>query len=196
LELRMAEIGPRKSDRARERILQAARQAFANDGYERATIRAIAAAAAINPAMVIRYFGSKESLFAAVATLDLKAAALAERPVSELGRALVEHVLGLWDDPVEGAALAAMMRASITSENARARIVAQFSGQLAGLFAALGPSVAPAAPFIATQILGMTLARYVWRVPAVAALPRAVLVDQIGEAVQRYLEDAIHPTSG
>lgn len=179
----------KKSDRARGRILDAARRTFAAEGYERATIRTIAAAAAINPSMVIRYFGSKESLFAAVASLDFKVAPLAATPIAELGQALVRHVLELWDDPVEGAALAAMMRASITHESARERIVAQFSGQLAGLFTELGPKTAPAAPFIATQILGLTMARYVWRVPAVAALPSEVVIAKVGQAVQRYLDE-------
>src|ERR1700722_20700866 len=113
----------------------AARKIFAADGYEGATIRAIAAEAAINPSMVIRYYGSKEGLFAAVADLDFKAASLAGVPIARLGEVLVRHVLDLWDDPKEGAALAAMMRASISNEAARERVVAQFSGQLAGLFA-------------------------------------------------------------
>lgn len=186
----MPEIRPKKSDLARERILRAARRIFAEEGYEGATIRAIAAAATINPSMVIRYYGSKEGLFAAVATLDFNAGALAGRPWAELGEALVAHVLDRWDDPVEGAALAAMMRASTGSEAARARITAQFSAQLRDLFAALGPAAAPAAPFIATQILGMGMARYVWKIPAVASLPREVLVTRIGGAVQYYLDDA------
>jgi AcrR family transcriptional regulator len=181
---------PRKSDLARDRILAAARRIFADDGYERATIRAIAAEASINPSMVIRYYGSKEGLFAVVAKLDFKAVSLAAVPLAQLGEALVRHVLDLWDDPKEGAALAAMMRASITNEAARERIVAQFSGQVAGLFAAIGPAAVPAAPFIATQILGLTMARYIWRIPFIAALPKDIVVKKIGRTVQRYLDDA------
>jgi AcrR family transcriptional regulator len=181
---------PRKSQLARDRILVAARRIFADDGYERATIRAIAAEASINPSMVIRYYGSKEGLFAAVADLDFKAAPLAELPIAQLGEALVRHVLDLWDNPKEGAALAAMMRASISNEAARERIVAQFSSQLAGLFAAIGPAALPAAPFIATQILGLTMARYIWRIPVISALPKDLVVKRIGKTVQRYLDDA------
>jgi AcrR family transcriptional regulator len=179
----------RKSELARQRILTAARRLFADQGYERATIRAIAAEAAINPAMVIRYYGSKEGLFAAVADLDFKAATLTAVPVPRLGEALVRHVLDLWDDPQGGAALAAMMRASISNEVARDRIVAQFSAQLAALFSALGPRVMPAAPFIATQILGMTMARYIWRIPVIVALPKEQLIARLGKAVQGYLDD-------
>ena len=61
-----------KSQRTKAAILKAAQQLFADQGYERATVRDIAARAAIDPAMVIRYFGSKEGLFAQATAFDLK----------------------------------------------------------------------------------------------------------------------------
>ncbi len=106
---------PRKSDVARDRILAAARRIFSEEGYEGTTIRAIAATASINPAMVMRYYGSKEGLFAAVANLDFRVAPLAGVPVAELGEALVRHVMALWENPRDGVVLAAMMRASSAS---------------------------------------------------------------------------------
>jgi len=63
---------PRRSDATRAAILAAARERFAADGYERATIRAIAETAGIDPAMVMRYYGSKEKLFATAADFDLR----------------------------------------------------------------------------------------------------------------------------
>ena len=63
---------PRRSDATKAAILAAAREQFAASGYQAATIRAIAAAAAIDPAMVMRYFGNKEALFAAAAEFDLR----------------------------------------------------------------------------------------------------------------------------
>jgi AcrR family transcriptional regulator len=186
----MTETVPlKKSDLARERILSAARKIFAAEGYERATIRAIAGDASINPSLVIRYFGSKESLFAAIATLDFKPSALASIPLDSLGEALVGHVLDLWEDERDGAALAAMMRASMSNEVARERVVAQFTEQLARVVAIIGPDFVAAAPFIATQILGLAMARYVWQIPAVATLPRAAIVDRVGRTVQRYLDE-------
>ena len=59
---------PAKSDRTRAAILAAAQELFAEQGYERTTVRDIAARAAIDPAMVIRYFGSKDGLFARAAS--------------------------------------------------------------------------------------------------------------------------------
>ncbi len=62
----------RSSEQTKAVILAAARERFAADGYDRATIRHIAADAAIDPSMVMRYFGSKERLFAAAADFDLR----------------------------------------------------------------------------------------------------------------------------
>src|SRR3954462_8669572 len=63
---------PRRSDATKSAILAAAREQFAASGYQAATIRAIATAADIDPAMVMRYFGNKEKLFAAAAAFDLR----------------------------------------------------------------------------------------------------------------------------
>jgi AcrR family transcriptional regulator len=182
-------VTPKKSDLARARILTAARRIFASEGYERATIRAIAAEATINPSLVIRYFGSKEGLFAAIASLDFKADALASAAPESLGEALVAHVLDLWEDERDGSALAAMMRASISNEGARERVVAQFTAQMAQVFSIIGDGAFAAAPFIATQILGLTMARYVWRIPAIVTLPKAAIVERVGRTVQRYLDE-------
>jgi AcrR family transcriptional regulator len=61
----------RKSDRTRAAIEAAARNLFAEHGYDRTTVREIAAAASIDPAMVIRYYGGKDRLFAEIAVFDL-----------------------------------------------------------------------------------------------------------------------------
>ena len=74
-------------------ILAAARERFAADGYERTTIRAVAADVAIDPSMVMRYFGNKEGLFAAAADFDLQLPDLSGTPVEGIGSALVAHFL-------------------------------------------------------------------------------------------------------
>src|SRR5215475_12345758 len=87
----------RRSDLTRAAILKAARRRFAADGYERATIRAIAAEAGIDPAMVMRYYGNKERLFAAAAEFDLRLPDAAQLPRSGYGKALVQHFLDRWE---------------------------------------------------------------------------------------------------
>src|SRR5690349_6330941 len=87
---------PRRSDGTRAAILTAARERFAADGFERATIRAIAADANIDPSLVMRYYGNKEKLFAAAAEFDLRLPALDGVAESEYGSALVGHFLDRW----------------------------------------------------------------------------------------------------
>jgi AcrR family transcriptional regulator len=78
--------------------LAAARERFAESGYEAATIRAIAADANIDPSMVMRYFGNNDQLFAAAAEFDLRFPDLFEVDPAELGHALVSHFLKRWED--------------------------------------------------------------------------------------------------
>ncbi len=181
---------PLRSQPARDRILAAATSVFAREGYDRATIRAIADEAQVNPAIVIRYYGSKEELFVAATPLDLRAEGLIGVPRDRVGEALVRHVLARWDDPVTGAELAGLLRASVSHEAARARIVAVFDGQVRGLVAALMPAgdADAVAALIAAQILGLALTRYVLRLPGVAALPAEAIVREVGAAVQGWLD--------
>src|SRR5262245_24193992 len=104
---------PRRSEPTRNAILAAARERFAKDGYERATIRAIAAQAEIDPALVIRYFGSKEDLFAAAAQFDLALPDLSAVPRTELGATLVGHFLDVWE---RDETFFALLRAGVTNE--------------------------------------------------------------------------------
>ena len=78
-------------------ILAAARQRFAESGFERATIRAIAADANIDPSMVMRYFGNKDQLFAAAADFDLQIPDLSDVERDHVGARLVTHFLDRWE---------------------------------------------------------------------------------------------------
>ena len=89
---------PTKSDRTRAAILAAARELFAAQGYERTTVRDVAAKAEIDPAMVIRYFGSKDGLFARAAVFDLRLPDLGAIERAELGPVLVGHFLDVWEE--------------------------------------------------------------------------------------------------
>src|SRR5690242_21500 len=90
----------RGAEATRSRILGAARRLFAAEGFERTTVRAVAAAASIDPALVLRYFGSKEQLFAAAAAFELRLPDPAISPRDRLGATLVAHFLDRWEgDP-------------------------------------------------------------------------------------------------
>src|SRR6266542_2626514 len=124
--LQRAKPTGRRSERTKAAILTAAREHFAADGYERATIRAIAADAGIDPAMVMRYYGNKEKLFAMAAEFDLRLPDLTSVPRGSLGTALVTHMLDRWEGDET---LMALMRAGVTNEVAAQRAREIFAGQ-------------------------------------------------------------------
>ncbi|WP_284614683.1 TetR/AcrR family transcriptional regulator [Aquabacterium humicola] len=184
----MSDAPPRKSDATKAAILGAAREQFARHGYQGATIRAIAGAAAIDPAMVMRYFGNKEQLFAAAAEFDLQLPDLSALPRAEVGAALVAHFLQRWeaDD-----SLMALLRSAIANEAAAERMRRLFATQVAPAIAGLvdepRAGVAARAGLVATQMLGLALCRYLLKLPPVVALSRAEAARRIGPTLQAYL---------
>lgn len=180
---------PRRSDTTRAAILNAARERFAADGYERATIRAIAADASIDPAMVMRYFGNKEKLFAAAAEFDLRLPALQGFAADEAGAAMARHFVARWEGDET---LLALLRASVTNPVAAERMRELFTAQVVPVAAALSPDPAQAAMragLVATQSLGLALTRYVLGLPPVVAMDTEAIVAWLGPTLQRYLTD-------
>src|SRR5262245_51459050 len=124
----------RNAEATKAAILGAARERFAADGYERATIRAIAGDAAIDPALVMRYFGNKEKLFAAAADFDLRLPDLGALPVARVGVALVAHFVDRWETDDT---FMALLRAAMTNELAATRVRAVLAGQVVPTIAKL-----------------------------------------------------------
>jgi AcrR family transcriptional regulator len=176
-----------KAERTKAVILAAARERFAESGYEGATIRAIAADANIDPSMVMRYFGNKDQLFAAAAEFDLQFPDLSDLDRSELGAALVGHFLARWEGDE---ALIVLLRSSTTNAEAAQRMKEIFAAQLLPAIAKLTPDDAPRrAGLIATQMLGMALCRYVLRIPPIVDMARAELADWLAPTLQRYVAE-------
>jgi AcrR family transcriptional regulator len=183
----MSIAGGRRSDATRAAIVAAARERFAADGYERATIRAIASDAGIDPSMIMRYYGNKEKLFAAAAAFDLRLPDLDALPVDQLGASLVAHFLERWETDDT---LMALLRAAVTNEAAAERARQIFATQLAPAVRTVAPDPAEAAVrsgLVASQILGTALIRYVLRLPPLATMDRAELISWLGPTIQRYL---------
>ncbi|MEV4347011.1 TetR/AcrR family transcriptional regulator [Actinoplanes sp. NPDC049596] len=176
---------PRRSDGTRAAILRAARERFAADGYERATIRAIAADAAIDPSMVMRYYGNKERLFAAAAEFDLRLPDLSATPAGQAAAVLVGHFLERWEGDET---LMALLRAGVTNPAAAERMREIFAAQLMPVAERLSPDQPQTrAGLVASQILGLALCRYVLKLPPMAALDRAELIAWVNPAVEHYL---------
>src|SRR5690348_6886202 len=178
----------RSSEQTKAVILAAAREQFARSGFERATIRAIAADANIDPSMVMRYFGNKDQLFATAADFDLQLPDLSDVGRDELGTRLVGHFLDRWE---RDEALVALLRASTTNEEAAQRMQTIFSTQLGPAIVTINPADAPRrAGLVATQVLGLAVCRYVLRLPPVVAMSHDEVVGWLGPTVQRYLTAA------
>lgn len=191
----MTSMPPRRSDKTRAAILAAARERFAADGYERATIRTIAADAGIDPSMVMRYYGSKERLFAAAAEFDLRLPDLSTLPREQVGATLVGHFLDRWEGDET---LMALLRTAATHEAAAERMRSIFAEQLGPVVARLCGDVGQAserAGLAATQILGLALCRYVLRLPPVETMERAAVINWLGPTLQRYLTGPALPAS-
>lgn len=179
---------PRRSDATRGAILTAARERFATDGYERATIRAIAKDANIDPSMVMRYYGNKEGLFAAAVAIDLRlpdVGSPSER--QDVGRTLVAHFLDIWEN---NEVLTALLRVGATNQAGAERMQGILRDQLLPVTRQVCPDpeqVPARAALMASQLLGLALTRYVLRIPPAVALTREEIVAWLAPTVQRYL---------
>jgi len=180
----------RQGEATRAAILAAARERFAAEGYERATIRGIAADAEVDPALVMRHFGSKERLFAAAASFDLQLPDLTAIPRGRIGTAMVSHFLDRWEDDDT---LKALLRAAVSNAAAAARLRAILDQQLVVAMIPLFPSRATAACWCAKEAAGKALGTGLQLRPAglpVVALDRAAVIEWLGPTVQRYLRPA------
>ncbi len=183
---------PRRSDATRTAILDAARRRFAADGFQKATIRAIAADADIDPSMVMRYYGNKDGLFAAAVDVDLGLADLGDIEPDRLGETLLRHAITVWEQPPASEILLTLLRSSITDDRAIAKLRDIFTGQVMPAVLRVGdPDDAPRrAGLMATQVLGIALTRYILKLPPVVAMSSDQLVAYIGPTLQRYLTSA------
>jgi len=181
-------VGGPRSERTRRAILDAAREIFAANGYERTTIRAVAARAGIDASMVMRYFGSKAGLFAAAATVNLVSPDLAAIPPGERGERLVRYFVTNWEDNPSRESLALLMRTAVTDPAVARQMQATFNTLVLGPVTALGyPAATRRSALIATQLFGLVLCRYILRFEPLASLPVAEVVAPVARTVQSYL---------
>ena len=160
-------------------------------------MRGIAREAGVDPALVHHYFEGKAALFAETLDVPVNPAELIERitagDVDRLGWRIVETFLTVWEPPERRDALVALVRSSMTSEEA-ARMLREFLGR--EVFGRIAASTGAADPQLrgalaASQMIGLVVARYVIRVPAMADATREELVERIGPVLQHHLVDRL-----
>ena len=199
-----ARTGRRTGDSGtREAILDSARLRFAEHGYDGATIRGIAAGAAVDPALVHHFYGNKEKLFAAAMRLpalpsEVIAAALAGGDGASPGTHLVAAVLAVWEDPAVHGVIIGLLRSAMNSEQAAGLLREFITDAILAPVRALARADSPEdaayrAGAVASQMLGLALTRYVLRIGPVAAASPADLAATIGPTIERYLTGDIRP---
>lgn len=177
---------PRRSDATRAAILEAAQEHFASVGYGKATIRAIAGTAGIDPSLVMRYYGNKGKLFAAAANFDLCLPELSAVSHEELGTVIVQHFLERWevDDT-----MVALLRAAVSNEEARLRMVEIFTDQSLPAFEELlTDHAAERAALIGGQMIGFAVCRYILRLSPVIEMTHQDIVNWMAPIVQQYID--------
>jgi AcrR family transcriptional regulator len=184
----------------REAIVAAARESFTAAGYDGASIRGIAERAGVDPALVHHYYGSKRELFIAAIELPLDMTVVLDRVLAgdreRVGERIVGMMLSVWDSQVDRSPLIALVRSAVSDERA-ARMLREFlvSALFSRIAERLGlPDSRLRASLVASQIIGLMIARYVVRVEPIASAPPQVVIDAVGPNLQRYLTGDLRPT--
>ncbi len=180
----------------REQIAVAARSEFAERGYERATFRGIAAAAGVDPALVVHFYGSKEDLFREVMQLPPAVSdalvGIAGEPRERVGRRLAEVVVAALENPASRSVVLGRIRSASSHPGAAALVRETVTRDLAKLTTAIGEDQPDTrAALIGAHVTGITLARYVVGVEPLASLPPADIVAFLAPTFQHFLAEPL-----
>src|SRR5436305_9794096 len=184
----------RTGQQSRQRIVDAARERFMRDGYDKATVRAIAADAGVDVAMVYYFFGSKEGLFTASALTGPEhplhqLATLLDEGTEQIGPRLVRRFLEHWEEGAVFEPFLALWRSAAIHPQARKVLHDSLAGPIAKRVAAeLGVADAELrVELVASHLAGLAFARYQLKIEPIASTPVDDLVAWLGPTRQRYL---------
>jgi AcrR family transcriptional regulator len=178
----------------RATILVAAQSEFAEKGFDRVSMRGIAKAAGVDPSLMYHYFGSKDDVL--LASLDVPfdprevIPALTRDGVAGLGNRIASRFLAIWDDPANQTRLVTVVRASMSSTAAQdlltngvARMILRPIREVIAT-----PEAELRTSYVASQLLGLAVTRYVLRLEPLASAPSEAVSAAVGPTLQRYLD--------
>lgn len=180
----------------REAILAAAGTLFTEHGFQSTTVRAVAAAADVDPALVHHFFGTKERLFVEAMRLPIDPATFIPQLLGPgldgLGERLARGILAIVTQPAAGTTaspLLGLLRSATTHPEA-ARMLREFIGatildRVAAAIQADRPQLRAA--LCGSQIVGLLMAREVVGVPALVGADSDELAAAYGPVLQHYL---------
>ena len=176
----------------RDAILDAALALFAERGYDGASVRAIAADAGVDPALIRHFFGDKETLFTTVVAdrttiPDRIAGSLAGDPAS-VGRRVTDAYLRVWEAAETRPILLALVRSATTSSRASELLQELLGARLQAYDEAPQDSDrARALALVAAHLFGVVVARHVVGLAALVRIGHDELVELVAPTIQRYL---------
>ena len=177
----------RDGQATRSAILDIARSQFGEHGFERTTIRSVASAAGVDPALVMHYFGSKAGLFAAVSRFEIAFPDLSAVPPDQVADVLLPLFITAWGP--QGPFLP-LLRAAATNRVAAEALLEVFVVQVApALSAVVADHPAERAALVGSQLIGLAVARYVLGVPPLVAMDDAQLTEWLRPVLAHYLAD-------
>ena len=179
------------------KILAAAREAFAETGWAGTTIRAVARAAGVDPALVYHYFGNKDGLLDAATNPPQRwlqtVANTWATPVPELGTALLRLMLGAWADDEIGPVLRAVLQTAAHEPTTREKLRRVVETSLMGV-SQLGVDERDRtvrSGLVSSQLMGLAMMRYIWKIEPVASMSDDELVAAIAPNLQHYIEGEV-----
>jgi len=182
-----------------EQIVTVARSSFAEHGYASTSMRSVANDAGVDPRLIGYYFSSKRALLEACLIPPTGfvegVARVTSSDLPTRGRSLVRFLLSSWERPDSAEVLRSILLTAAHEPVALERLRQIIHGSLINAVAAnLGDNERVLrGGLIATQMLGLAMTRYVWRIEPIASLPDDDVIDYIAPTIQRYLTDELKP---
>jgi AcrR family transcriptional regulator len=178
-------VACKRSENPTEHAQRSSKRRKNEHGHERTTVREIAAKASVDPALVIRYFGSKDELFVRAAAFDLKVPDLDKIKRSQIGETLIRRFLELGEGFT---GMTVLLRSAASNEYAASRIRKLLAAQVVPAFARVGnrATARERAALVTSQLLGLALCRYILKISPLAEMSQEVIVKHIAPTVQRY----------
>jgi AcrR family transcriptional regulator len=184
---------PPGSSDTRDRILVSARELFARNGIDKTSIRAIASGAGVDSALVHHYFGTKQQLFAAAIHIPIDPmqviGPMRKTPVEDLGLMLPSLLLPLWDSEL-GSGFIATLRSLLAGNEVS--LVRSFLQEVISVEVGNRVDRPPGSgkirvQFVASQLVGVVMARYILELEPFKSLPVQQIAETIAPNLQRYL---------
>jgi AcrR family transcriptional regulator len=176
------------------RIVAAARDEFAQHGWAGTTIRAIARAAGVDPALVYHYFGSKEGLLDAATNPPQRwlenVAKVWTTPIEQLGGSLLKLLLASWADDEVGPTLRAILQTAAHEPTTREKLRRVVESSLMGV-SQVGSDEQDRlvrSGLISSQMMGFALMRYVWKIEPIASMTEDEAIVAITPNLQHYVD--------